>query len=134
MPRQAKKNKTLTLLKRHVLVPDKVTPSILETFPSPDITIVKFKTDEFTSLCPITGQPDWASITIEYMPNRLCLESKSLKLYLQSYRSYKGFAEAITTKIAYDLFNCLRPNWIRVDSYFKARGGVNLHATKTLFP
>lgn len=122
--------KGLTLLKRHVPIPKEVTPSILESFPNPGVQEVRFKTDEFTSLCPVTGQPDWASIEIIYNPDKLCLESKSLKFYLQSYRNFKGFAEQITVKIVDDLQTYLKSHWISIRIEFKTRGGISIATYK----
>ena len=87
----------------------------LETFPAPkNVTNVKFFTDELTSICPITGQPDFGDLTIEYEPNKLCLESKSLKLYLWTFREEGHFCEALASEIAQKIFDTLKPKWVRV--------------------
>jgi len=101
--------------------------SILETFSNkaPGRPYkVEFHTAEFTSLCPVTGQPDFATITIVYQPRELCVESKSLKLYLFAFRSFQGFMESITNKICDDLVALLSPRWIMVVGDFNARGGI----------
>lgn len=85
---------------------------------------IQFKTSEFTSLCPITGQPDFAAITIDYIPNELCVESKSLKLYLFSFRQTGTFYEEIVNRIYSDLFEQLKPRRLVVNGDFTARGGI----------
>jgi 7-cyano-7-deazaguanine reductase len=101
--------------------------AILETFknsnPQRDYRI-SFETDEFTSLCPITGQPDFARITIEYIPDRLCVESKSLKLYLFSFRNEGSFYEDVTNRIFSDLSAVCKPRRLIVTGAFTARGGI----------
>lgn len=88
------------------------------------IQIVGFKTDEFTSLCPKTGQPDFASLDIAYIPRELGVESKSLKLYLFRYRNHGSFHEDCMNKIAEDLVDTLDPKWLRVVGDFTKRGGI----------
>ncbi|MCP4431339.1 MAG: NADPH-dependent 7-cyano-7-deazaguanine reductase QueF [Gammaproteobacteria bacterium] len=99
----------------------------LETFDNPqpdrDYTI-RIDTPEFTCLCPITGQPDFASIQIEYIADSLCLELKALKLYFWSYRNEGAFHEAITNKILSDLVEATQPRFMRVSAEFNVRGGV----------
>lgn len=101
--------------------------SILETFvnkyPDRDYEI-KHSTSEFTSLCPKTGQPDFASITITYVADIKCIESKSLKLYLFSYRNEGSFMETICNRICSDLVECCSPRHMKVQMTFAARGGV----------
>jgi 7-cyano-7-deazaguanine reductase len=111
---------------------DKPDFNLLERFqPPPSETIddmwIRARSDEFTCLCPITGQPDFASIVIDYMPNTYCVESKSLKIYLGSYRHEGGFHEAITKQICNDLTNLLAPQWLMVFGAFAARGGIPFH-------
>ncbi len=97
------------------------------TFPNPrpgrryTITI---DTDEFTALCPVTGQPDFATITLEYVPDTLCVELKSLKLYLWSYRNEGAFHEDVTNRIMDDLVKALDPLSITVTGDFNIRGGL----------
>jgi 7-cyano-7-deazaguanine reductase len=90
---------------------------------------IQFETSEFTSLCPVTGQPDFAEIEINYVPGELCLESKSLKLYLLAYRQHPAFAETVTNQILDDLVAVCRPLWMEVKTRFKPRGGIGLNVT-----
>jgi len=118
----------LTLLKKGEMnYSKKPDASIFETFknsnPQRDYWIT-FETDEFTSLCPITGQPDFARITIEYIPDELCVESKSLKLFLFSFRNEGSFYEDVTNRIYSDLFELLKPRHLIVFGDFTARGGI----------
>ena len=99
----------------------------LETFPNPasshDYTI-RMQIPEFTCLCPITGQPDFAHLVIDYIPQRWLVESKSLKLYLGSFRNHGGFHEATTLDIAKRLGAELEPLWLRIGGYWYPRGGM----------
>ena len=100
----------------------------LETFsnPKPERSyVIRFETDEFTCLCPKTGQPDFATIRIEYVPDRLCVELKSLKLYLWSYRDEGAFHEAVTNRIADDLITAIDPRYLMVEGDFYVRGGIS---------
>ena len=81
---------------------------------------------DFTSLCPVTGQPDFAQLTIGYVPNRKCIETKSLKLYLASYRNERAFNEEIVNRIFGDLLTACSPRRLRVEGRFAARGGISL--------
>jgi 7-cyano-7-deazaguanine reductase len=85
--------------------------------------IITFVTSEFTSLCPMTGQPDFATITVRYVADKLCLESKSFKLYMAAYRGHGSFMESITNKIADDLIALLSPRRLWVEGRFNVRGG-----------
>ena len=99
----------------------------LETFPNhhPDRPyIVRFETDEFTCICPATGQPDFAHITVEYIPAEKILESKSFKLYLWSFRNEGVFHEHVSNLILDDLVKALEPRWCRVAGRFNVRGGI----------
>lgn len=101
----------------------------LETFPNhhPDRRyVVRLESDEFTCVCPATEQPDFATITVEYVPNRKILESKSFKLYLWSYRDQGVFHEHVTNKILDDLVEALEPHWCRVRGAFNVRGGIGI--------
>jgi 7-cyano-7-deazaguanine reductase len=101
----------------------------LETFPKPaGITTVVMESDEVTSLCPVTGQPDWETVTIEYAPDRSCIESKSLKLYLWSFRETGAFCEALADQIARDIAAACQPFWAEVTVTQKPRGGIKLAA------
>jgi 7-cyano-7-deazaguanine reductase len=99
----------------------------LETFPNPqpgrDYTI-RFTIPEFTCLCPKTGQPDFATINIEYVPNTLCVELKSLKLYMWAFREQGAFHEAITNEILDDIVKAISPNFMRIRAEFNVRGGI----------
>jgi len=108
-------------------IPSVPEASILETFenPSPGASYtVTITTSEFTSMCPKTGQPDFGVITIEYVPGGLCVESKSLKLYLAAYRSFGIFYEALVNRIADDLAAVAKPIHMLVTGEFTARGGL----------
>lgn len=99
----------------------------LETFanPFPDRDyVIHIKTHEFTCLCPKTGQPDFATITIHYIPNTLCVELKALKLYMFSYRNKGEFHEAITNKILNDIVRACLPRFVRINAEFNIRGGL----------
>ncbi len=80
---------------------------------------------EFTCVCPMTGQPDFATLQLEYVPERLCVELKSLKLYIWSYRDVGTFHEAVTNRIADDLVRAMRPRYLRLESRFNVRGGIH---------
>ena len=95
-----------------------------EAFPAPDIQLVKLDATEFTAICPRTGQPDFGSVTIEYVPAERCLESKALKYYLWSYRDQGAFHEAVTNKILDDLVAAISPKRMVVEGDFYVRGGI----------
>ena len=99
----------------------------LETFPNPkserDFTI-RIDVPEFTCLCPKTGQPDFATLEIEYIPDELCVELKALKLYVWSYRDQGAFHEAVTNKILDDLVAATSPRYMRLSAIFNVRGGI----------
>ena len=104
-------------------------PSVeqLETFPNPNPERdyeIAFEAPEFTCLCPMTGQPDFATIRIRYVPDAKCVELKSLKLYLWSYRNDGAFHEAVTNRIADDLIAALAPRHLYVEGDFYIRGGI----------
>jgi 7-cyano-7-deazaguanine reductase len=102
----------------------------LDTFEKPEgVRTVTLESDEVTSLCPVTGQPDWDTVIIEYAPDRLCIESKSLKLYLWSYRQEGVFCEALAGRIAEDVNAACKPRWCRVTVIQKPRGGIRITAT-----
>ena len=99
----------------------------LESFPTPPNTsLVRFTSNEITSLCPITKQPDFNTITIEYCPDKLCLESKSLKLYLWSFREEAQFVEQLASQIASDINKAISPKQIAVTLAQNIRGGLQL--------
>ena len=101
--------------------------TILDTFDNPqtdrDYTI-RIDIPEFTCLCPKTGQPDFATIQIEYVPNQLCVELKSLKLYIVSFRDQGAFHEAVTNTLLNDLVAATAPNFMRIRAAFNVRGGI----------
>lgn len=101
----------------------------LETFPNrhPERRyLVRLESSEFTCICPATGQPDFATITVEYLPDQKILESKSFKLYLWSYRDEGVFHEHVTNSILDDLVEALEPHWCRVQGAFNVRGGIGI--------
>jgi len=105
----------------------------LDCFPAPaGCTRVRFTTDELTSLCPVTGQPDFSSLSIEYEPAAHCVESKSLKLYLWSFRDRAAFAEALAVEIATEVRRAADPRWVKVVVTQHVRGGIVTEATAEL--
>lgn len=119
----------LTLLGRsEAKIPASPAEAHLETFPNPAQRNyrIHFETDDFTSVCPITGQPDFARIDIDYVPDRVCVESKSLKFYLASYRNERAFNEAVINRILDDFVKACAPREAIVTAQFSARGGVAL--------
>ena len=128
MPR-TKKNQSLTLLGRsETRIPESPEKAQLETFPNPAKRdyLIHFETDDFTSLCPVTGQADFARIEIEYVPDQVCVESKSLKFYLASYRNVRAFNEAVTNRILEDFVRACAPRQATITAQFSARGGIAL--------
>ena len=112
-----------TLPKRTVTQPSKK----LDTFVSPRpgrAFEIRFETEEFTCLCPMTGQPDFAHIVIDYVPGDWLVESKSLKLYLTSFRNHGAFHEDCTVAIGKRLAELLQPKWLRIGGYWYPRGGI----------
>ena len=107
-------------------------PSLLKTFDNPnperDYTI-HIDTPEFTCLCPVTGQPDFADIQIEYSPDRLCVELKSLKFYFWSFREQGAYHEAVTNQMLNDLVELLEPRYLRINADFNVRGGLYTSVT-----
>ena len=99
----------------------------LETFDNPEPTrdyIIRLDIPEFTCLCPLTGQPDFAALTLQYIADTRCLELKSLKLYLWTFREEGAFHETVTNQIVSDLAKLLDPRFLRLTSAFRARGGI----------
>ena len=100
----------------------------LQTFPNPKPERpfeIAMDCPEFTCVCPMTGQPDFATLTLEYVPDRACIELKSLKLYIWSYRDQGAFHEAVTNRILEDLVRATRPRYMRLESKFNVRGGIH---------
>ena len=101
----------------------------LDTFAAPpNVTTVRFTSEELTSFCPVTEQPDFNRVEIEYRPDELCVESKSLKLYLWSFREERIFGETLASAIAADLVDALRPHFCKVTLIQNIRGGMQLTA------
>ncbi|MBX3677815.1 MAG: preQ(1) synthase [Rhodocyclaceae bacterium] len=99
----------------------------LETFPNPEVArdyLIHMEIPEFTCLCPKTGQPDFATLVLDYIPDRTCVELKSLKLYVWSYRNEGAFHEAVTNRILDDLASATRPRFMRLTAKFFVRGGI----------
>lgn len=130
-PKPTKSTKPgLTLLGKSVSpIPPKPSADTLETFanayPQRDYWI-RFESMDFTSLCPVTGQPDFASIVVDYVPDRLCIETKSYKFYLSSYRNTPGFNEEIVNRILEDLAAACAPRHLWVHGEFASRGGISV--------
>ena len=100
----------------------------LETFANPELArdyTIRMQIPEFTCLCPRTGQPDFATLDLEYVPDRLCVELKSLKLYIWSFRDRGAFHEAVTNEIADHLDRTVRPRFLRLSARFNVRGGIH---------
>jgi 7-cyano-7-deazaguanine reductase len=129
MKRAKSQTASLTLLGRsETKLPAAPSEARLETFPNPSRRRyrIHFETDDFTCLCPVTGQPDFARIDIDCVPDRLCVESKSLKFYLASYRNKRAFNEAVTNQILDDFVKACAPRQAVVTAQFSARGGIAL--------
>ena len=120
--------KNLTQLGAHVETPQSPDQAVLETVPftrgDGPPAIVRFTCPEFTSLCPVTGQPDFAHLVIDYAPAETIVESKSLKLFLASFRNHGGFHEDVTVGIGRRLFDEMHPRWLRIGGYWYPRGGI----------
>jgi 7-cyano-7-deazaguanine reductase len=106
--------------------------SIIETFENKARHrdyVIELEHPEFTSLCPVTGQPDFATIRVKYIPAELCIESKSFKLYIVAFRGFQAFMETITNKILDDLSEACSPKWMQVAGCFSPRGGTSITVT-----
>ncbi|KEF40064.1 7-cyano-7-deazaguanine reductase [Schinkia azotoformans MEV2011] len=97
-----------------------------EAFPAPNVQQITFRAMEFTAVCPKTGQPDFGHVEISYVPNELCIESKSLKFYLWSYRDHGAYCESLAANIADDIVYAINPKKVVVTVYQTARGGIEL--------
>lgn len=130
MPKKPSKSfKGLSLLGHSAKFPTTPAASILETFANANAHRdywITFESQEFTSMCPVTGQPDFARIRIEYIPDQLCIETKSLKFYLASYRNTQSFNETIVNRILDDLVAACRPRYLHVHGEFSPRGGIGV--------
>jgi len=117
----------LSQLGRQTEAPDSPERAQLERVPNPhpdDLYLARFTAPEFTSLCPVTGQPDFAHLVIDYAPGPWLVESKSLKLYLTSFRNHGAFHEDCTVAIGKRLAELLAPRWLRIGGYWYPRGGI----------
>jgi 7-cyano-7-deazaguanine reductase len=120
-------HRNLRQLGRKTALPASPEQALLERVPNPaprELYLVRFTCPEFTALCPLTGQPDFAHLVIDYVPRRFVVESKSLKLYLGAFRSHGAFHEDCTLAIARRLVAELRPRWLRIGGYWYPRGGM----------
>ena len=117
----------LTQLGHAVGLPESPEAAVLERVPNPHPDVAyagRFAAPEFTSLCPMTGQPDFAHIVIDYIPDGWLVESKALKLFLTSFRNHGAFHEDCTLYIARRLMELLNPKWLRIGAYWYPRGGI----------
>jgi len=122
----AKKTTTLQL-GRPAAIPASPDAAVLDRVPNPHRDthyVARFTVPEFTTLCPVTGQPDFAHLVIDYVPDRYLVESKSLKLYLASFRNHGDFHEGCTVAVGKRLFKLLKPRWLRIGGYWYPRGGI----------
>ncbi|MCP5361689.1 MAG: NADPH-dependent 7-cyano-7-deazaguanine reductase QueF [Hyphomicrobiales bacterium] len=118
---------SLSQLGGQTALPESPEAAVLETVPNPHPDsdyLVRFTCPEFTSLCPVTGQPDFAHIMIDYAPAGTIVESKSLKLFMASFRNHAAFHEACTVGIAKRLIAEMQPKWLRIGGYWYPRGGI----------
>ena len=121
------KPKKLSLLGQPSSMPASPDKAVLERVPKPHPdpdSVARFTVPEFTSIGPVTGQPDFAQLVIDYVPGKWLVESKSLKLYLTSYRSHGAFHEDCTVEIGKRLVKLLGPRWLRIGGYWYPRGGI----------
>jgi len=117
----------LTMLGQPTALPLSPEAAVLERVPNPHVDLsycIRFSAPEFTSLCPLTGQPDFAHLVIDYVPAGWIVESKSLKLFLGSFRNHGAFHESCTLDIARRLVTLLDPAWLRIGGYWYPRGGI----------
>jgi 7-cyano-7-deazaguanine reductase len=116
-----------TLLGQQSQMPASPEEAVLERVPNPHPDtnyMARFTVPEFTSLCPVTGQPDFAHLVIDYAPGKWLVESKSLKLYLGAFRNHGAFHEDCTVRIGKELVGLLKPKWLRIGGYWYPRGGI----------
>ena len=117
----------LTQLGANAKAPENPEEAVLEKVENPHLNVdytVRFTCPEFTSICPVTGQPDFAHLVIDYVPNRYLVESKSLKLYLTSFRNHGAFHEDCTIAVAKKIVDAIEPSWLRIGGYWYPRGGI----------
>ena len=105
--------------------------SLLETFPTPANTpfLIEHHNEEFTSVCPVTGHPDFGSVLVRFEPGATCVELKSLKLYFQSFRNEGIYYEAVTNRIRDDLAEAMSPRWLQIVTNWRGRGGIRSRIT-----
>ena len=123
----ASKTSGITLLGGSSAIPESPEKAVLERVANPHADtayVARFTAPEFTSLCPVTGQPDFAHLVIDYVPSDWLVESKSLKLYLGSFRNHGAFHEDCTVAIGARLVDFLKPRWLRIGGYWYPRGGI----------
>jgi 7-cyano-7-deazaguanine reductase len=116
-----------TLLGQHAAIPQSPEEATLDRVPNPHpdaAYVARFTCPEFTSICPVTGQPDFGILVIDYVPGRWLVESKSLKLFLTSFRNHGAFHEDCTVGIGKKLVGLLEPRWFRIGGYWYPRGGI----------
>jgi 7-cyano-7-deazaguanine reductase len=115
---------------------NEIQSDLLEFFDSPAETpfVIEHVSEEFTSVCPKTGHPDFGHVTLRYVPNAVCVELKSLKLYYQSFRNAGIFYEAVTSRIRDDLASTMSPRWLQVITDWKGRGGIRSRIIATHGP
>jgi 7-cyano-7-deazaguanine reductase len=124
---KAQMKKTKLQLGRAVAIPESPDEAVLDRVPNPHPGtnyLARFTFPEFTSMCPVTGQPDFGNMVIDYVPDKWLVESKSLKLYLQSFRNHGAFHEDVTVSIGRRVADLLKPRWLRIGGYFNPRGGM----------
>src|SRR3954447_3452976 len=128
MAARSKTNRLTLLGRSEAKIPASPEQAKLETFPNPAKRHyrIHFETDDFTSLCPVTAQADFARVEIDYVPDKVCVESKSLKFYLASYRNVRAFNEAVTNRILDDFVRACAPLHAEITAQFSARGGIAL--------
>jgi 7-cyano-7-deazaguanine reductase len=117
----------LTQLGKQAAIPASPHEAVLERVKNPQadtLYLARFAAPEFTSLCPVTGQPDFAHLVIDYAPGQWLIESKSLKLYLASFRNHGAFHEDCTVAIGKRIVKLLAPRWLRIGGYWNPRGGI----------
>ena len=122
-----KKSNQFIALGNKITTPDQPNKAILEKIKNPKVGVeftIRLTCPEFTSICPVTSQPDFAHIIIDYIPNKFIVESKSFKLYLLGYRNHGAFHEDCTITIAQDIAKLLSPKWLRIGGFWYPRGGI----------
>jgi 7-cyano-7-deazaguanine reductase len=119
--------KGLTQLGGKTAIPESPEKAVLERAPNPHpgtLYLVRFSAPEFTSICPVTGQPDFGTLVLDYAPKDWIVESKSLKLFLQSFRNHGAFHEDCTLEVAKRVIGAIAPVWLRIGGYWNPRGGI----------